>query len=321
VVDPIVLANAKDITTIRDSVKKLLEERRKIDPKLSPDVYLTISRSLVAAIDAKQGEDLRIRIATEQSRARIDRLKTDTEKRAIVAELEKFKAAQADEAILQLSEDYDKGAILVFYFAEQLDGVEDSGFDIASSMREMILSFDAAKEEGRYARYADARSRALAAREARKKNPTTAIVAENPVTTRLLEIQKTIEAKNYAQAGADLKTLLGKHPDEPRIHYNIGRVASLSAQALTDPAEAEKQKELLVQAKVAFENVIRLAQKQRVDAALVSLSYVALAKIYEFYDNRPYAMAIYDAAIKIGDVAGGGYQEALAAKAKLVKEQ
>ena len=54
VIDPIVLNNSKDIATIRDSVKAILEERRKIDPKISPDVYLTISRSLVAAIDAKQ---------------------------------------------------------------------------------------------------------------------------------------------------------------------------------------------------------------------------------------------------------------------------
>ena len=321
VIDPIVLANAKDINTIRDSVKALLDERRKVDPKVSPDVYLTISRSLVAAIDAKQGEDLRVRIATEQSRAKLDRLTNEQEKKAVVADLEKFKKAQADETALQLSEDYDNGALLVFYFAEQLDGVEDSGFDIASSMREMILSFDPAKETGRYAKYADARARALAAREERRKNPTATIVAENPVTTRLLEIQKTIEAKNYTQAGADLKTLLDKNPDEPRIYYNIGRVASLSAQSLTDPAAGEQQKQLLLNAKVAYENVLRLAQKQRVDPALISLSYVALAKIYEFYDNKSYAMAIYDAAIKVGDVRGGGYQEALAAKARLIKEQ
>lgn len=321
VIDPIVLANAKEINTIRDSVKALLDERRKVDPNVSPDVYLTISRSLVAAIDAKQGEDLRVKIATEQSRAKLARLKTEQEKRAVVAELEKFKKAQADETILQLSEDYDKGALLVFYFAEQLDGVEDSGFDIASSMREMLLSFDPAKEAGRYAIYADARSRALAAREERRKNPNAVVVAENPVTKRLLEIQKTIESKNYSQAAADLKTLLDANPDEPRIYYNVGRVASLSAQSITDSSAGEQQKQLLLNAKVAYENVLRLAQNQRVDPALVSLSYVALAKIYEFYDNKSYALAIYDAAIKVGDVRGGGYQEALAAKARLIKEQ
>ena len=57
VIDPIVINNAKDIETIRESVKKLLDERRKADQSISPDVYLTISRSLVAAIDDKQNEN------------------------------------------------------------------------------------------------------------------------------------------------------------------------------------------------------------------------------------------------------------------------
>jgi tetratricopeptide (TPR) repeat protein len=321
VIDPIVLNNSKDIATIKDGVKGLLDERRKVDPKLTPDVYLTISRSIVAAIDSKQNENIKNRIATEQSREKIDRMKTVEEKKVVSAELEKYKQAQADEAILRLSEDYEKGAILVFYFAEQLKGVEDSGFDIASSMREMILSFDATKETGRYGQFADSRKRAIAAREERKRNPTATIIAENPVTARLVEIQKTIEGKDYAKANTDLKQLLDKNPGEPRIYYSLGRVASLSAQSLTDPADADKQKAKLLEAKVAYENVLRIAEKQRVDAALVSRSYVALAKIYEFYDEKTYAMAVYDAAIKVGDVTDGAYKEAMAAKARLIKDQ
>ena len=63
VVDPIVLANSKDVAAIRDSVRKLLEERRAVNPNVSPDIYLTISRSLVAAIDAKQLENVKVKIA------------------------------------------------------------------------------------------------------------------------------------------------------------------------------------------------------------------------------------------------------------------
>jgi hypothetical protein len=318
VIDPIVISNAKDIATIRDSVKTILEERRKIDPKISPDVYLTISRSLVAAIDAKQSENLKKSLTLEQSRRRIDQAKTVEEKKAISAELQKYEAGLADETALQLSEDYEKGAVLVFYFAEQLKGVEDSGFDIASSMREMILSFDPAKETGRYASFADARSRALAGREARKRNPVQNVIAVNPVFTRLVDIQKLIDGKNYKQAESELKTLLNQNPDEPRIYYNIGRVASLSAQDLTDE---EQQKAKLLEAKVAYENVVRIAQKEKIDPALLSLSYVALAKIYEFYDNNTYAIGVYDAAIKIGNVAGGAYSEAIAAKQRLLKNQ
>lgn len=320
VVDPIILNNAKDIATIRDSIKAILDERRKIDPKVSPDVYLTLSRSLVAAIDAKQSENVKRSIAMNQSRHRIDRAQTVEEKRAISQELQRYQEVLADETALELSEEYDKGAVLVFYFAEQLKGVEDSGFDIASSMREMLLSFDPAKEPGRYASFAEARRRALAVRDERKRNPVQSVISVNPVTTRLVEIQKLIDAKDYARAGADLKALLEQNPGEPRIYYSLGRVASLTAAGF-DSRQADEQSAKLLEAKVAFENVIRIGQKQKIDAALLSLSYVALAKIYTFFDNRSYAMALYDAAIKVGDVSGGGYAEAFSAKQALLKDQ
>ena len=318
VVDPIVLSNAKDIASIRDSVKTILDERRKIDPSISPDVYLTVSRSLVAAIDAKQLENFRLRIATDQARAKIAQMGGSDPSGKVFKDLEAFKAQLADETALRLSEDFEKGAVLDFYFAEQLKGVEESGVDIAAAMREMILSFDASKEAGRYDRYAEARKRAIAVREDRKKNPTTVAIVENPVTTKLIEIQKKVEAKDYANAEGDLKKLLSENPAEARIYYNLGRVSSLVAQGIEDQ---DAQRAKLLEAKVAFENVIRLAQKQKVDAALQSLSYVSLAKIYEFFDDKTYAIGIYDAAIKLGDVTGGAFKEAIASKQRLMKNQ
>ena len=183
--------------------------------------------------------------------------------------------------------------------------------------REMLLSFDPAKETGHYALYADARKRALAAREERKKNPNSVITIENPITARLVEIQKTIDSKNYSQAATDLKLLLAKNPGEARIYYNMGRVASLAAEGITD---SEQQRAKLLEAKTAFENVLNIRQQKNVDDALVSLSYVALAKIYEFYDEKAYAAKIYDAAIKIGNVQGGAFSEAMAAKQRLLKQ-
>ncbi|MEO8572761.1 MAG: hypothetical protein ABI481_02240 [Pyrinomonadaceae bacterium] len=320
VIDPIVINNAKDIATIRDSVKAILEERRKLDPKISPDVYLTIARSLVAAIDAKQGQNLKKSVALEQSRRRIDEAKTPEAKRKISQELQKYEAILSDETALQLSEDYERGAVLVFYFAEQLSGIEDSGFDIASSMREMILSFDPAKEVGRFDSFADARKRALAVRGERKNNPVSTVIAVNPVTNRLVEIQKMIDEKKYIQAESELKTLLDQNPGEPRIYYNLGRAASQIATSF-DEQHAEEQKKKLQEAKVSYENVIRISQKQKVDPALLSLTYVALGKIYEFYNDSTYAIGIYDAAIKLGNVNGGAYNEALASKQRLVKNQ
>jgi hypothetical protein len=318
VIDPIVLSNAKDISSIRENIKKLLDERRVVNPSVSPDVYLTISRSLVAAIDAKQLENVKVRIATDQARAKIAQMGGSDPTKKVAEDLQKFKQQAADETYLRLSEDYEKGSVLGFYFADQLKGVEESGTDVAAAMREMVLSFDPAKEAGRYERYADSRKRALAVREDRRKNAATAttVVVENPVTNRLLEIQKTVEAKDYKKAEADLKELLKANPDEPRVFYNVGRVASLTAAGLED---SEQQAAKLLEAKTAYENVISLSRTQKVDPALQSLAFVALAKIYEFYDNKAYAVGLYDAAIKLDDVAGGAFKEAMASKQRLMK--
>lgn len=316
VIDPLVLNNAKEISNVRGYVKPLLDEKRKNDPSITPDVFLAVTRSLVAAVDVKQAEFARLRIATEQSRAKIVTLKDEAEKKRLAEELKDYERSLADESSQRLYEDYEKGAVLAFYFADQLKGLEDSGFDIGASLKEMLASFEAAKEGDRVATTADARKRAVTAREERKNKPDTRmIVAENPVTTRLLEIQKIINAKDYAKADGELKLLLAKNPTEPRIHYNIGRVAGLAAVTIEDP-EAQAQK--LLEAKKAYTEVLKNAT-QATDTALLSLTFVALARIYEFNNDKAYAIKLYDEAIKLDDVRGGGYKEALDAKARLIK--
>lgn len=320
VIDPLVAANAKDVSTFRAGIKMLLDERRKENTDISPDVFLAVSRSLVAAVEAREIEFRKTRIATEQARYKIDRVKTVDEKKAVSAELDAFKKSLADETALQLSEADERGAVLAFYFADQLKGFEGGGFDIASSLRDIILSLDTTKETNRLAQFAEARNRALLAREARRKNAGTeigdnAVVLENPVTKRLIEIDKIVQAKNYADAEKQLKRLLEQNPSESRIYYSLGRVASLSAEGAS---EAETKRHLL-EAKVAYENVIRSASIQS-DPSLMSLTYVALARIYEFYDEPQYAVKLYEAAIKVGDIAGGAFKEASEAKERLSKQ-
>jgi len=317
VVDPLVAGNAKDISTFRAGIKTLLDERRKENPDISPDIYLSVSRSLVAAIEAREIEFKKTRVATAQARAKIDRMKTVDEKRAVSGELEAFKKSQADETALQLSEAYERGAVLAFYFADQLKGLEYSGFDIAGSLRDIILSLDTTKETNRLAQSAAARNRALLAREERRKNAgNKEIIIENPVTQKLLDIDKVVQAKNYADAETQLKKLLEQNPSESRIYYALGRVASLSAEGASE-AEAKRH---LLDAKVAYENVIRSATA-KTDTTLISLSYIAIGRIYEFYGEKEYAVKIYEAAIKLGNINDNSYKQAVAAKERLTKEQ
>jgi hypothetical protein len=319
VFDPLVLSNAKDIAGFRPQIKQILDEQRKNNPNISPDIYLAVSRSLVAAADARQTEFEKVRIATAQARQNITRVKTEKEKLAVSAELEKFKQAAADETALQLSEAFERGAVLAFYFADQLKGLEGSGFDVASSLREMILSFDASKETNRLQQFAEARKRAEERRKTIGATQTVAVTIENPVTNKLIEIQKTIEAKNYPKAETDLELLVNQNPEDSRVFYNLARVASLTAQDIED-ADARNSK--LKAAQEAYSKAVGIElKKENPDKTLLSLSYVALAKIYEFYDETEYAVDIYEAAIKVGDVTGGAYKEALAAKARLLKNQ
>ncbi|MBX3296044.1 MAG: hypothetical protein KF762_10070 [Acidobacteria bacterium] len=318
VIDPILLRNANEIVSIRDQVKTLLDARRKERSDISPDVFLAVSRSLVAAVDAKQFENERTQAAAAEARRRIDQLKTDDEKRAVAAEFEKLKAEFADETALRLSEEYENGAVLAFHFADQLKGVENSDFDIAASTAEMILAFNAEREAGRLAQAANARRRALALRETRRTAPAAnTLTVENPVTTKLRAIDEAIRARRLTEAERDLKALLQGNAEDARIYYNLGRVAGLAAAGLEDQEQLAAK---LLEAKVAYENVIRIAKVQRIDTALVSLTYVALGRIYEFYDEKGMAIGLYDQAIKLGPVAGGGHDEAMAAKQRLIKQ-
>jgi hypothetical protein len=317
VIDPLILDNAKQILTFRDGIKALLDERRKENPNVSPDIFLAVLRSLVAAVDARQAEFEKTRLATSQARQKIDLMKTDADKIAVSRELSEFKKSFSDETALQLSEAYERGAVLAFYFADQLKGLEDSGFDIASSLRDIILSIDTAKETNRLAQFAEARKRA----EERKKNPVIQPkVIENPVTVKLLAIDKIVTDKNYPAAETELKKLLTDYPTESaRIYYAMGRVSSLSAEGLPKE-EIETRNRRLLEAKVAYTNVIRSATAET-DPALLSLSYVGLGRIYEFYDDAEYAVKIYEVAIRIGDVTGGAYREAVEARDRLMKNK
>lgn len=315
VIDPMILANSKDVLLIKDAVKSLLEERRKVDATISPDVFLTLSRSLIAAVDARQTEYYKSSIAIDQARKALASAKDD-ERKKITDELAKLRAELADETAARLSEDYEKGAVLAFYFAEQLKGVEDSGFDIASSMREMIASCDPLKEKDRLAQFADARKRALEVRAAGRTTTGESVMVKNPVTTRLLEIDKTIATKDYTKANTELKDLLAANPGDPRIYYSLGRLASLVAETITEP---EAQFAKLLEAKNAYSNVIRV-RTATTDAALLSQTFVNLARIYEFEDNPGYAVKLYDEAIKLNDVSGGAYKDALAAKQRLLQK-
>lgn len=328
VLDPIILKNAKEILTFKEGIKALLDERRKTSPELSPDVFLAVSRSLVAATDARQEYYKKYQEATAEARraAAAGRKPLDENAQAQGKKAVKwgddlylvegrFVMPNAeDEMNLKLAEAYEKGAVLAFYFAGSLKGLEESQFDIASSLRDIILSLDTTKEANRLAETAELRSRALAAREERRKKALA--VLENSVFKKLEQIEPLIQSQKYTQAETELNTLLQSNPTEPRLFYALGRVKSLSAAAITD---TEQRDRLLREAREFYSKVLTSAT-EKTDTALISLTYVALGRIYEYYDQNDYAVKIYEKVISMGNMDGGGYREAVIARARLLKE-
>ena len=322
VIDALVLRFNKDIALRREHLKQLLNERQKAGAEVSPDVFLSVGRSLVTAADARYEETRRIQNLTGETRAVMAAAKTEGDRVAM------GKTAQAEIKLIQeettarLAEEYEKGAVLSFYFADQLKGIEDAGFDLANFFPDMIASFDPAREAKRPAEYADVVQRARAAREARAASRKAQAEVGGEVSGReaalvrdLATIEDTLRSKDYNGAESRLREMLQEYPREPRIFFALGRTASLGAMDATDEqVQAERLNRALGHYRMAI-----AASSPETDKALMSRAHESMGRINAFLENTAEAVKQFDEAIKIGDVRGGAYKEALEGKKKLTQ--
>lgn len=324
VIDALVLRFNKDIAARREPVKLLLAEREKAGGQASADVFLSVSRSLVAAADARYDETRRRELLARDNRARLAAAKTEADRATIAKESQAELSAIQDETIARLADEYEKGAVLSFFFADQLKGIESAGFDLANFFSDMINSFDPAREAKRPAEYADAKQRATAAREARlaarkAQSEVTLDSTSNPRDAALVRdlaaIEDTLRNKDYNDAEARLRELLKEHPGEPRIFFALGQTASLAAMDATDePVQLERLNRALGHYRMAI-----AAASPEDDKAILSRAHESMGRINAFLDNNAEAVKAFDEAIKIGDVRGGAYREALEGKRRLTQ--
>jgi hypothetical protein len=325
VVDPLVVRFNREIAARREHLKQLLAEREKAGAAISPDVYLAVSRSLVAAADSRFDEVRRLEDLSRDARAKLASAKDDAARQAITKEFQAATVALQDESIARLAEQYERGAILAFFFAEQLKGIETSGFDVASFFADMISSFDPARESRRLTENAEARQRALVAREARLT--ARRVVADVPVYSegerlkaavlvkKLGEIEQILRLKNYNEAETQLKELLKEYSREPRIFFALAQTASFAA---ADATDEEVQAERLNRALANYRFAVQ-ASSPETDRALISRAHEAMGRIYSFLENAAEAGKEFDEAIRVGDVPGGAYKEAMEGKRKLAE--
>ena len=323
VIDPLVLRFNRQIADRREQIRQVLAEREKAGATVSPDAFLSVSRSLVAGADARFDESRKIDRVTLDARARLASAKSDDARQAIVKETQAAITAIQDETVARLADDYERGAVLAFFFAEQFKEIESSGFDISNFLVDMIALFDPAREANRLNEVAAARNRALAARQARLS--ARAAVNEPPFYTeaeearaavlvkQLGEIEKILQTKDYPTAEGRLKALLKDYSREPRIFFALAQTSSVAAADATDEeVQAQRLKSALTNYRLAVE-----AASPETDRALISRAHVAMGRIYGFLENNAEAVKEFDEAIKIGEIAGGAYREALEGKSKL----
>ena len=290
---------------------------------ISPDIFLAVSRSLVAAADARYEEARRVAYLRQAARVRLGDAKDDPSRQTIARELQANTQAVEDETIARLADDYEKGAILAFYFADQLKGIEVSGFDVAGFFGDMIASFDPVRETNRLSENAGIRERAMAARRARLSARRSEI--EPPIYTEaeaakaavlvksLGEIEQTLRSKDYSNAETRLKDLLRDYSREPRIFFALAQTASLAAaDAIDEEVQAERLNRALGNYRLAIE-----ASSPETDRALISRAHEAMGRIHAFLEHPADAAKEFDAAIKMGEVPGGAFKDALEGKRKL----
>jgi tetratricopeptide (TPR) repeat protein len=322
VVDPLAIRFNREISAHREQLKTLLSARTTAGAEVSPDVLLTVARSLTAATDARLEETTRLDAMTRDARNRLDKTTDPAGRAAITKSLKDATSALQDEVTAQLAESYESGAVLDFYFAEQLRGVESSGFDIANSLADMISSFDPAREAKRLAEADAARKRAAAVRKAREaeQGENSAVLATLPnaaLVKQLLDVDKMVRLKNYTGAEERLLTLLRQSPNEPRIYFALGETANHAALDITDDDLQSRQ---LDKALAHYRNAIRVATPDT-DRCLLASAHEAMGGILGFQDKKEESLKEFDAAIQLGDTSCDAYAKAVKGKKKLLEPQ
>jgi hypothetical protein len=318
VIDPLVAHVNKEVAAKREEIKQLLEkEHARTGRDLSPDIFLAVSRSLVAAADARLEEAVRLNSLQAETNERAKRAADQSARDAVVKEGRERAAAIEDAAVERLADAYERGAVLSFHFAEQLKGVEGSGFDISNFLPDMVASISAERELKRPAEFAAIVERA---REARKRALAERVKEAPPTDERraallksLSDVDDLLRVHNYEEAETRLNALREQYRDEPLVYFALGQAASLSAQEAFDE---NLQAQRLNAALAHFRQAVLLATPDT-DPSVVFRAHLASGRILAHLERRDEAAREFDAVIAATLPTDRWHQEAEAEKKKL----
>lgn len=292
VIDPLTERQVKEVAAIRGPLKNLMESRGdKLDQEYARrSAYYLITDSLVRATDARM--DVR-GIATRR-------------------------VSSEDEAIYELSLAYNRGAVLVYHFYDQIKAYEAVGVNLRDYFSSLIQNIDFDRESKRLDEYAQrlARYRQLKTEATLAPAPPPTISnADEALVGRIVEADRLMKARKYPEAREILESALRERPNNTRVLFGLAELTSKQATALED---ADRVEEALYAAVEYYRQAARNASPET-EKWLAQRSYVGAAKILDFIaENNPSvaekisaeALAAYELALKIGRVENGAYDEA-----------
>lgn len=299
IIDPLVDSKFREVAEIGPDLRKLRDSR---GDKLAAEyknsnAYFMIADSFTRAVD--------VRLESLESLAG-RKFEND---RAWVKALEE----ENERAIYELSFAYDRGAVLVYHFYDQMKQAENAGIDVRQFLGSLLQNIKFDLETARLNDYAQRLERYKTTRELAAKNaPTLGAAISNAdegVLKQLDEADQLIRSEQYNDARAILKGVLQQKSNNARAYFGLAEIGSKIAAKMKPEEQAKRDEELYATVqyyKDAAENASPETEKW-----LIQRSYVAAAKILDFLGHNGDAVAAYDLAVKLGDVPNGAYQEAL----------
>src|SRR5439155_18356639 len=97
VIDPLVLKFNKGISAQRDQIKQLIDARTRAGGAVSPDIFVVVGRSLVAAAHARFDEAARLNEVMSLQRRNLQQARDENARKDIATQAEAARAAIADE--------------------------------------------------------------------------------------------------------------------------------------------------------------------------------------------------------------------------------
>jgi hypothetical protein len=292
VFDPLTERAVKEVAAIRNQLKKLMESRgSRLDQEYAQrSAYYLITDSVVRATDA-----------------RLD----------VLGYAARRKSSE-DEALYELSLAYDRGAVLVYHFYDQMKAFEAVGVNVRDYSADLLKNIDFEREAKRLDEYAQRLTRVKQLRTEATLAPVpppTISNADEKLIARIVEADQMIKARKYDEAKSVLDAALKERPNNARVLFGLAEVASKKATSLEDPDRVE---EALFVAIEHYKQAARNASPET-EKWLMQRSYVAAAKILDFIvETNPSladklsaeATTAYEMALQLGKIEGGAYEEA-----------